>query len=193
MKRVWYRSVLLLGITIGVASLIGITGFSQCYCSSPAIQNVRIDNFSGVPKIEFEATRWTYVFIFNYRPGVGWEATYPIVASQVKRYSPGSGCHTITNGMIRYATKIRVVTSDTPCFAYPQVANGVMYASQIRFIGGQNVRVYEFNLMPACQNLRPQPPPQYCTQPCYTPSCCLNICCNPCCVPLWLFLLIVMH
>lgn len=188
MKRIVYRSILAMGLAIGVASFIGIISFAQCCpaCISPPIQNIRVDNTSGVPKVEFEVTRWVYVYIFDFRPGVGWEATYPIVASQVKRYSPG--CHTIPNGMIRYATKIRIVVSDTPCFIYPERANGVMYASQIRFVGGKNVRVFEFNITPACQNLRPWP--QYCR------SCCPNVCCvpcSPCCIPLWLFLLILAH
>ena len=182
MRRV-YRAAL--GIML-VAGIVGITSFAQCCPSYLPIQNIRIENFAPNPKIEFEVTRWCYVYFFQYRSGVGWEAIHPVVSSQVKKYGPG--CYTIYNGLLRYADCIRVVVSDQPVFVYPETAYGMgpVLASYVKFVSRTScIKTLEFRLRSlSCQ--APSPRFDCCI------SCC-NCCCSPCIIPLWLLLLIVAH
>ncbi|MCD6115062.1 hypothetical protein J7J74_02115 [bacterium] len=178
-----YRAVLGIMLVVGITSIIGIAGFAQCCSSYLPIQNIRIENNGANPRIEFEVTRWTYVYFFQYRPGVGWEAIHPIVSSQVRKYGPG--CYTIHNGLLRYATCVRIVVSDQPVFVYPETAYGMgpVLASYVKFVSRTScIRTLEFRLKPLCCQT-PPPCPDCCN--CY---CC---CCNPCLIPLWLLLLII--
>ncbi len=184
-----YRFVLVMVLVAGIASIIGITSFAQHCSSCLPIQNIRIENRAANPRIEFELTRWCYVYFFQYRPGVGWEALYPIVASQVEKYGPG--CHTVYNGLLRHATCVRVVVSDKPVFIYPESAYkiGAMLTSYIQFVPTQSyIETLEFRVEPSwCRT-----PPRSSCCIMYKNTCC-NACCDPCLIPLWLFLLIVAH
>jgi len=192
MKRIRYGIFLGLGIAIGLASFIGLIGAAQTCSAQPnysfcclPVQNIRIDNALG--KIQFEVTRWTYIYIFGYRPGIGWEALNPVVKSQVRHYGPG--CYTIMNGLIRFDTRLRFVFTDYPCANYPDRVSKAPLISEIPF--GPNcgqVKVIEIKLIPPKPlSCRPSQPPQSnCCSWAYN-ACCLP-CCNPC-VLSWLLLL----
>jgi len=183
-----YRIVLGIILAAGIASIVGITSFSQC-CPCLPIQNIRIDNHGANPRIEFEISRWCYLYFFQYRPGVGWEALFPVVASQVKKYGPG--CYTIHNGLLRYATCLRIVVSEESAFIYPESAYGIgpMLTSYIQFVPTQSyIRTLEFRLKPSCCQTPPRS--NCCTLRSNT---CCSLCCDPCFIPLWLLLLMVVH
>ena len=145
----------------------------------------------SVGTIEVRLSRWAYVYIFGFNTRFGgfWEAVFPRVSTQVRKYPPG--CHTISlggNGKLAQLSSLVIVATEYPCLIYPPPGPwGLIYASQISMQGYcGRTDVIKVSLCP------PRPCYTYCPQPgriTYQPCCPLP--CNPCTFLIFLLLLTI--